>query len=149
MGIGVLESNGSRPEVVTFESVDIPKKNSLPEKLKVIYDRVSDFVEKYQPDVMALENVFYGENVQSLVKIGEARASAMLAAANKKIPVMEYPPARVKQAVSGNGRATKIQIQQMVKILLHLKTPPPVDAADALAVALCHLQSQNVRLPVG
>jgi crossover junction endodeoxyribonuclease RuvC len=83
------------------------------------------------------------------VKIGEARASAMLAAAQRGIPVLEYPPARVKQAISGNGRASKVQVQAMVRNLFRLKTTPPVDAADAAAVALCYLQSNNVRIPTG
>lgn len=135
--------------MIACESVTLRKTSSLPEKLKEIHDRIQDFMSRYEPDVMALENVFFGKNVQSLVKIGEARASAMLAAAEKKIPVVEYPPARIKQAVSGNGRATKVQIQKMVMLLLGLKTAPPVDASDALAVALCHLHSKNVRIPVG
>ena len=149
MGIGILEANGSQPQLVTYESVPVSKNQSLPEKLREIYHHVQDFIERYQPDVMALENVFFGKDVRALVKMGEARASVMLAAAEREIPVVEYPPARVKQAVSGNGRASKIQIQQMVKHRLQLKTPPPVDAADALAVALCHLQSSHVRIPIG
>ena len=99
---------------------------------------------------------FFGKNVRSLVKIGEARAAAMLAAAKRGIPVVEYPPARVKQAISGNGRASKVQVQQMMKYLLRLPSPPPVDAADALAVALCHLHTAgklyretHVRIPLG
>lgn len=149
MGMGVLEADGSRNRLVAFESVAISKDQALSEKLKEIHDRVEDFVDRYHPDVMALENVFFGESVPTLVKIGEARASAMLAAAKRNIAVVEYPPARVKEAVTSNGRASKVQVQHMVKILLGLKTVPPVDAADALAVALCHLQSRNVRLPVG
>ena len=73
----------------------------------------------------------------------------MLAAAEESVPVVEYPPARIKQAICGNGQATKFQVQQMIRNLLRLKTAPPPDAADALAVALCHLHSQNVRVPVG
>ena len=146
MGVGIVEANGNKHQLVVSESVILSEKSTLPEKLKEIHQRVKDFIERYQPDVMALENVFFGKSVNSLVKIGEARASAMLAAAQQNIPVVEYPPARVKQAVSGNGQATKIQVQQMVKVLLGLKTPPPVDEADALAVAFCHIQSRNVRL---
>ena len=149
MGVGILESDRSRYELVTFESVSLSKNLPLPERLREIYKQVENYIEEYRPGVMALENVFFGKDVRALVKIGEARASAMLAAAERGIPVVEYPPARIKEAISGNGRASKIQIQQMIKHLLHLKTPPPVDAADALAVALCHLQSQNVRIPVG
>jgi len=149
MGMGVLESNGRNYELVAFESVSISRNLSLPEKLKKINDSVRSYIERFAPNVMALESVFFGKNVDSLVRIGEARASAMLAAAESKLEVVEYSPARVKEAVSGNGRASKIQIQQMVKHRFRMETPPPTDAADALAVALCHVQSQNVRIPVG
>ena len=149
MGMGVLEGNGNRHELIAFESVKLSSSLSLPERLKEINEIVRDFIERHHPEVIALENVFFGKDVRALVKIGEARASAMLAAAERGIPVIEIPPARVKQAISGNGQASKVQIQQMVKHLLRLKEPPPVDAADALAVALCHLQTNHVRIPVG
>lgn len=149
MGIGILEANGSHHEFVACESIKLNEKFPLKERLQEIRQHVLHFIDRYEPDIVALENVFFGKNVPSLVRIGEARASAMLAAAEKKLPVVEYPPARVKQAVSGNGRASKIQIQQMVKHLLRLKAIPPVDAADALAVALCHLQTSRVRIPLG
>lgn len=149
MGVGVLEGeSANRCRVIAFESIQLTQTLPISERLQEIHRTVTGFIERYVPDCMALENVFFGKNVKSLVKIGEARASAMLAASEKKIPVKEYPPARIKQAVSGNGQASKIQIQQMMKFLFGLKTPPPFDAADALAVALCHLQSQNVRIPV-
>lgn len=151
MGVGIIEGTRNQYRLVTFESVNVPRAVTLPERLKAICDSVRGFIKEFAPEVMALENVFFGKNVRSLVKIGEARASAMLAAAEEGIGVVEYPPARVKQAITGNGQASKIQIQQMVKHLLQLKTAPPVDAADALAVALCHLhlQNRNVRLLVG
>lgn len=163
MGVAVVDSEGSRTQCVTYESVQVSKNLTLPDRLKEIHDSVRGFIERYTPDLLALENVFFDKDVRALVKIGEARASVMLAAAEKKVPVVEYPPARVKQAISGNGRASKVQVQQMVKHLFHLKTAPPSDAADALAVALCHLQCQrglrflgrvsgrekNVRIPVG
>lgn len=148
MGIGVLDTNGSRCELVAYDTVKISKNLAPSKKIRVIYEAVRGFIQRYQPNVMALENVFFGENVHSLVRIGEARASAMLAAEECGVPVVEYPPARVKQAVSGSGRASKIQVQQMVKHRLRLKELPPTDAADALAVALCHFQSHNVRIPV-
>lgn len=149
MGVGVLEAERAHYELVTFETLKIPPSFSLPERLKEIHRFVRDYIERYAPSVVAVENVFFGKDVRALVKMGEARGCAMLAAAEQGIPVVEYPPARVKEAVSGNGRASKIQIQQMVKHLLGLKSAPPVDAADALAVALCHLQSHRVRIPVG
>jgi len=164
MGLAVLDVQGSQYTLVTCESVSLSTHLTLPDRLKEIFESVQSFIARFHPDVVSLENVFFGKDVRSLVKIGEARACAMLAAAEKKIPVMEYPPARIKQAISGNGRASKIQIQQMVRHLLHLKETPLVDAADALAVALCHVQSKRtqtlyqrlrsgdrnyVRIPVG
>lgn len=149
MGVGIIEAQGNRIQLIAFESIKLSSRLPLPNRLQEIHQSILGFIECYLPEVVALENVFYGKDVRALIKIGGARASAILAAAERKIPVVEYAPARVKQAVSGNGRASKIQIQQMVKHRLHLKSAPPVDAADALAVAFCHLQSQNVRIPVG
>ena len=152
-GVGILEGDGNRPKLVTFESVEVSERLPISERLKEIYEAVRGYIARYSPEVMALENVFFGKDVRALVKIGEARASAMLAAAERGIPVVEYAPARVKQAVSGNGQASKVQMQQMVRERLGLREAPPVDAADALAVALCHLQCSgrealNVRIPV-
>jgi crossover junction endodeoxyribonuclease RuvC len=147
MGLGVLDANGRNYTLVACETIQVSSTLSLPERLKKIYQALREFIERYQPTVLALENVFFAKDIRATVKIGEARACAMLAAAERGIPVVEYPPARVKQAVSGNGRATKTQVQQMIRHLLRLKEAPPPDASDALAVALCHFQTDNVRLP--
>lgn len=151
MGVGILDGNRAQCQVVAFESIGVRALLPLPERLKEFHASIQDFIDRFQPEVMALENVFFGKDVRALVKMGEARGSVMLAAASRGIPVVEYPPARIKEAVSGNGRASKIQIQQMMKHLLRLQAVPPVDAADALAVALCHLHSvaHHVRIPVG
>jgi len=149
MGIGIAEETTSGFKLVACESVKLSESLPLPERLKEIHEIVRGFIDRYQPEVVALENVFYGKNVRTLVKMGEARASAMIAAAEKGVPVREYPPARIKQAITGNGQAGKTQVQHMVKNLLGLRELPPVDAADALAAALCHMQSAHVRIPVG
>lgn len=149
MGIGIVEETTNSFKLVACESVKLTESLPLPERLKEIHEVVRGFLDRYQPEVVALENVFYGKNVRTLVRVGEARASAMLAAAGKGIPVREYPPARIKQAITGNGQASKVQVQHMVKNLLGLRETPEVDAADALAAALCHLQSAHVRIPVG
>ena len=140
-GAGLIEARGSRYELIHFEVITAKPKSGLPERLHHIYRSLTGIIAKYQPDVLALESVFYGKDLQAMVKIGEARACAMLAASEHGIPVVEYAPARVKQSVVGNGRATKEQVQYMIKNLLNLKTPPPADSADALAVAICHLHS--------
>ena len=166
MGMAVLEVKTRGYEAVAYEVMHVTKNATLPRRLKEIYRAILQFIDTYHPDVLALENVFFDKNVQSMIKIGEARACAMIAAGEKEIPVAEYPPARIKQAVSGNGRASKIQMQQMMRSILGLKTVPEEDAADALAVAMCHVQSQqrgrfyervnqiqqkgkNVRIPIG
>ena len=140
-GAGIIETQGSSYKLLHFEVIKPQAKKTIVQRLGCIHQLLSEIIEKFRPEVMALESVFFGKDVQAMVKIGEARACAMLAASAVGIDVVEYPPARVKQAVSGNGRATKEQVQHMVKILLNLKEMPAEDGADALAVAICHLHS--------
>lgn len=147
-GIGIIESEGNRYRLLHFEILILKPTTPLPDRLKHIYHSLLVLLRQFRPDVLALENVFFGKDPRAMVKIGEARACAMLAASEEGIDVVEYPPARVKQAVSGNGRATKVQVQQMIKALLNMKTVPPADGADALAVAICHLHSGKTHVPV-
>lgn len=140
-GVGIIERRGSSYSLIHFEVIKPSAKNDLPERLLWIHTRLTEIISRYQPEVVALESVFFSKDVQATVKIGEARACAMLAASAAGIGVVEYPPARVKQAVSGNGRAVKEQVQQMIKVLLNLKETPSEDGADALAVAICHFHS--------
>lgn len=144
-GAGVLEARGNRYQLLHFEVINLPKHAALPDRLLQIYRTLGEMIRIYQPSVMALESVFYCKDIRATVKIGEARAAAMLAASERGIPVVEYPPARVKQAVTGNGKATKEQVQHMMQRLLQLKELPPSDGADALAVALCHLHCGSVK----
>lgn len=139
-GVGILETQGNRYSLVHAELIRMEdKKQELSGRLLKIFRRLGECIQAYKPDVVALENVFYAKDVTSLVKIGEARACAMLAAADYGIPLKEYLPTRVKQAVTGNGRASKEQMQHMIKTLLGLKALPQADTADALAVAICHV----------
>ncbi len=140
-GVGVIEAQGNRYQLIYFGVISLKETLPLAEKLKFIHESLCKVISEYRPTVVALENIFFGKDVRAMVKIGEARACAMLAASEHAIDVVEYPPARVKQSVSGNGRATKEQIQHMIKTLLNLKTLPPPDGADALAVAICHLHN--------
>lgn len=142
-GVGIIETQGSRYHLVHESVIAVKGNPPLEKRLLQIYQGVTACIREHKPEVLALENVFYGKDLQAMVKIGEARSCAMLAAAEQNIEVLEYPPARVKQAVSGNGRATKEQVQQMIKTLLGLKEAPKADSADALAVAICHVHAGN------
>jgi crossover junction endodeoxyribonuclease RuvC len=111
----------------------------MPIRLKQIYDRLCKIINQYHPDEFAIETVFYGKNIQSALKLGHARGVSILAAVNHQIPTTEYSPREVKKAVTGNGAASKQQVQFMVKSQLKLREAPKFfDASDALAIALCH-----------
>nr|VFJ49457.1 MAG: Holliday junction endonuclease RuvC [Candidatus Kentron sp. FW] len=107
-------------------------------KLKTIFDGITRVIQEYRPDEMAIEQVFLHRNVASALKLGQARGAALMAGILQALPIYEYAPAEIKQAVTGKGNAAKEQIQYMIRILLNLPQPPKSDAADALAAALCH-----------
>jgi crossover junction endodeoxyribonuclease RuvC len=141
-GYGCVESAGSRHRIVTCGAITTPARASFPDKLHLIHTRLAALIEECRPDCVAVENLFHAVNVRSALKLGHARGVAMLAAVEAGVPVMEYTPAEIKRAVVGYGRAEKHQVQHMIKLLLGLPAPPtPHDAADALAVAICHVHS--------
>jgi crossover junction endodeoxyribonuclease RuvC len=141
-GYGCVETDGSRHSIVTCGAIAASTHASFPQKLHNIHARLSDLLGECRPDCVAIENVFYAVNVRSALKLGHARGVAMLAAVEAGVPVLEYTPAEIKRAVVGYGRAEKPQVQHMVKLLLGLPAlPSPHDAADALAVAICHAHS--------
>ncbi|MDF2177174.1 crossover junction endodeoxyribonuclease RuvC [Aliiglaciecola sp. CAU 1673] len=115
----------------------------LPERLKQIYDGVTEIISQFGPDLFAIEQVFMAKNPDSALKLGQARGAAIVAATNQHLPVAEYSARQIKQAVVGKGSAEKNQVQHMVAYLLKLPGQPQADAADALAVALCHGQTQQ------
>ena len=121
----------------------------LASKLKIIFDGVTALIEQFKPTSLAIEETFLSKNVQSTVKLSEARASAIVAGANLGLAVYEYSPMQIKQAVVGYGWAAKEQVQYMVKNILRLKGQPQADAADALACALCHCYSNKVTQAMG
>jgi crossover junction endodeoxyribonuclease RuvC len=142
-GYGCVESDGRRHRLVTCGAITAPSGAALPERLSRIYRELSALLRTAQPDCVAIENLFHAVNARSALKLGHARGVAMLAAVEAGCDVVEYTPAEVKRAVVGYGRAEKPQVQMMVKLLLGLAAAPsPHDAADALAVAICHLHSQ-------
>ena len=139
-GFGCIESSGSRHRLIICGALAAPARATFPERLSVIHTGLAALLARHRPDCVAVENIFYARNVRSALKLGHARGVALLAAAEAGLPVVEYAPAEIKRAVVGYGRADKSQIQRMVKLLLGLDAAPsPHDAADALAVAICHM----------
>lgn len=143
MGVGIIERKGNQYFPHFYETLQAPLKRSLPVRLHYFFNELTQVVKIYRPNILAVENVFFSQNVQTAIKIGEARALALLVGAQNGMEIHEYPPARVKQSVVGNGRASKEQIQHMVKVLLSLKEIPKPDAADALAMALCYFHTKD------
>ncbi|MDT8317954.1 MAG: crossover junction endodeoxyribonuclease RuvC [bacterium] len=141
MGYGIVESSGSRLIHIDNGAIFTSPEDPLSTRLKGIYDGISDVIEKYSPDVVSIEDIFYSKNVKSAMKLGHARGVGMLAGANKGLHIFEYTPTAIKSAVVGFGRAEKKQVQQMVKVLLNLPEVPQEDAADALAAAICHINT--------
>jgi crossover junction endodeoxyribonuclease RuvC len=141
-GYGCVERIGSRHALVICGSLSGPARAPFQDRLNAIHDGLAALLRRHQPDCVAIEDIFHARNVRSALKLGEARGVALLAAAEAGVPVVSYAPAAIKRAVVGYGRAEKPQVQHMVKLLLGLPQPPsPHDVADALAVAICHLQS--------
>lgn len=140
-GWGVIQVQGQKMQAVEFGVIRLPVKESLGIRLEKLYAELSRLTKLFKPDQIAMESVFQPGNVKnykSVITLGHARGVALLALVQSGLPVAEYPPATVKKAVAGRGRADKWQMQQMVRTLLSLKDPPAEDAADALAVAMCH-----------
>lgn len=141
-GFGVIRLNGARAEYISSGVIRIPD-TALPERLKVIFDGIGEIISRYQPQEVAIENVFMAKSAGSALKLGQARGAAIVAAVSQGLPVAEYEARKVKQSVVGTGAATKVQVQHMVRTLLDLPGDPQEDAADALAIALCHAHTQK------
>jgi crossover junction endodeoxyribonuclease RuvC len=138
MGYGVLLVNGKSAECVHLDILKFKSKDDHFYRLKQIFDQTLQVIERYHPDEMALEAPFFGKNVQSMLKLGRAQGVVMAAGLSRSIPVVEYSPRRVKQAVTGNGNASKEQVAAMLKSIYSGIVTDNLDATDALAVATCH-----------
>jgi crossover junction endodeoxyribonuclease RuvC len=144
-GYGLVDNGDGNLNMVAYGVIKSPQKLPVPERLSKLYYGLKEVVEKYHPDVVAVEMPFVSNNVSTAFIIGRAQAVAILVAANRSIPVFEYSPAKIKQAVSSYGASSKEQIQQMVRLQLNLaEIPEPADASDALAVAICHLSENHL-----
>lgn len=153
-GFGVVESNEtgrlSRLDCCALGAIRLSKSKSLPQRLEQVFNELTAAIAQWQPDVVAVEEVFYSVNAKSALKLGQVRGVALLAAATQRIPVAEYAPLKIKSSVVGYGLAKKEQVQFMVARLLELdRIPEPPDAADALAIAICHIHTAQTLLQQG
>ncbi|CCF82550.1 Crossover junction endodeoxyribonuclease ruvC [Nitrolancea hollandica Lb] len=145
LGYGVIAGDDA-VRVIDFGVLETTPDEPMPKRLQFLYAGMCRLIQSYHPDTVVVEQLFFARNVTTALAVGQARGVVMLAAAQAGVPVNEYTPAEVKQAVSGYGRANKSQMQEMVRMLLGLEDiPRPDDAADALAVALCHVQTARFR----
>lgn len=145
VGYAVVISQGGNLRLIVCDVITTPARTPLADRLQLIYRELSEIITAYQPREAAMEELFFANNAKTAMSVGQARGVAMLALANGGLPIAEYTPKQVKQAVTGYGGAKKDQVGEMVRILLNLASVPrPDDAADAAAVAICHLHTSNV-----
>lgn len=142
IGTGIVDYEANKFKAIYYDAVTTKAHTPIEERIKKVYDDLSDLMDAYKPDAVSMEELFFNNNAKTAFAVGQARGVALLAAAKKNIPIFSYTPLQVKQAVTGYGRADKNQVQQMVKNFLNLRAvPKPDDVADALAMAICHAHS--------
>jgi crossover junction endodeoxyribonuclease RuvC len=145
LGYGVVDEEGGEMTMVACGALSLPSKVPVEQRLSSLYKKLVEIVARYRPDEVAIEEPFVAGNARSALAIGRAQAIAILAAANKNLPIFRYLPTQVKQQVTNYGGSDKEQVQEMVRLQLGLAQPPqPSDAADALAVAICHLHQRHI-----
>ncbi len=150
IGYGIIDDARNAFALKDYGCLTLSKISTSSLRLKKIYQEIGAIIDEHKPDVLAIEELFFSSNVKTALSVGQARGVIILAAADKKIPTFEYTPLQVKQAVTGYGKADKEQIQLMVKSLLKMKDiPKPDDAADGLALAICHANSRKFSEKVG
>ena len=141
-GYGCVDSDGRRHQLVICGAISAPPHTAFADRLLAIHGGLVELLAAHRPDCVAIENIFHARNVRSALRLGHARGVALLAASSAGLPIVEYTPAEIKRSVVGFGRAEKQQVGQMVQVLLGLEAAPaPHDAADAIAVAICHIHS--------
>ena len=150
MGYGILRVVGKRPSMLAMGVIKLNKFETHYLRLRRIFDGVQSLINQYLPDEMAIEAPFFGKNVQSMLKLGRAQGVAMAAAITRDIPITEYEPRKIKMAITGNGAASKEQVQEMLRRILNIPREqllPELDATDALAAALCHFYETSRPIP--
>lgn len=145
VGIGIIEYKGNKFRTIEYGAITTPAGMPTPQRLQAIYHDINSLIDKYKPDVVAVEELFFNSNQKTAIQVAQARGVIIVSVVNKNIPLYEYTPLQIKQALTGYGRADKKQMQQMVKTFLGLNViPKPDDAADALAAAICHAHSSVI-----
>ena len=145
MGYGVVEQDGSHLRALAYGAIITTNADPLPRRLSILHEQLGALISTYQPMAVAVESLFFNRNVRTALAVGQARGVALLASAQANLQVYEYTPQQVKDAVVGYGRASKEQVQAMIRILVGLdEAPRPDDAADAVAIAICHLHSARL-----
>lgn len=139
VGYGIIEKNANKYKHIAYDAILTKAHTPLEQRLQIIYNKICEILDEYKPDAVSVEELFFNNNAKTAFSVGQARGVVLLAAVQRGIPIFEYTPLQVKQALTGYGRADKNQIQHMVKSLLCLESiPKPDDVADALAIAICH-----------
>ncbi len=144
-GYGLVVAENHRLKAISYGTISVSRAKKLPERLAIIYEKLYEIMLKERPESIAIENVFFAQNVKTALQLGHARAVAMLSAVKAGIPIFEYSPLEIKQAVVGYGRATKEQVSKMVARLLGVKSPIDSHTSDALALAICHLNTISLK----
>tara|TARA_B100001175_G_C19470400_1_gene621427 strand:- start:141 stop:614 length:474 start_codon:yes stop_codon:yes gene_type:complete len=144
-GFGIIDKKNNNIIAHSYGTVKPPKSMSLSDRLGYLYDEISSLLDKYKPNMLAVEDTFYSKNFKSAMLLGQARGSIILAGYCANVSCIEFSPKKIKKSVVGNGNASKEQVQYMVKNILHLdKLPTPLDASDALAIGLCYLNQNSI-----
>lgn len=144
MGFGVISVTGQKMNLLELNELQLKKEKDHYTKLKLIFERTIELIDKYHPDELAIEAPFFGKNVQSMLKLGRAQGVAMAAALYRDVPIFEYTPKKIKMSITGSGNASKEQVASMLQSLLKIeKLPKHLDATDGLAAAMCHHFQRN------
>ena len=144
MGFGIIEVNNKKMKLIELNELKLTKTKDHYLRLKLIFERTIELIEKFNPDEIAIEAPFFGKNVQSMLKLGRAQGVAMAAGLSRQIPVTEYSPKKIKMAITGNGNASKEQVAKMLQTLLLIKElPKNLDSTDGLAAAVCHFYNSD------
>lgn len=145
LGFGIIEGDSNKSHLISYGAITTPKTERFPERLKYIGEQIVKLVDQYKPDEIAIEELFFQKNAKTAILVAEARGVILYVCECLNKPLYEYTPLQIKQSLTGYGRAEKKQIQEMVKLILKMpEIPKPDDAADALAVALTHMQTNKI-----